>query len=85
MLHILQVRRSLAAFHPHADLEVLDLGQDIIAFRRFLGEKKVNVIFNNSAWTIPINLHPLGTFDHIKNRELEVEYQLAPYEMLWLS
>jgi glycosidase len=85
ILHILRIRRQLAAFHPEAEMTCFEMHPDVISFTRGEGVDKIHILFNNTKNGISLNLSKLGNFDHLQGQEIDAQYTLAPYEMLWLS
>jgi sucrose phosphorylase len=91
--HLLDVRRRQPAFHPRAEQEVLDLGDEgVIALARHdprsgqrivvlagVADRAVRVDLSGAAETLPER-------DLLTGRRVEgTVWELGPYETVWLS
>jgi sucrose phosphorylase len=81
LVHLLRVRRELAAYSPFSPQQVLDLGDEVVAIRRGTGPEAVTAIVNVSHGAV--ELPTVRGLDVLTGRTHE-SLALARDEVVWL-
>lgn len=91
LLHLIQIRRAHAAFHPYGFQEVLSCPPEVFGLVRVSpdGKEKVLCLQNVSDRQVGMNTLPFiqrGMQDIITGEQLEhpVSFVLKPYQTMWL-
>ncbi|MEH6886553.1 sugar phosphorylase [Priestia megaterium] len=84
---IIQIRKTEPLFHPNVDLDVIDLGEELFAFKRTnTKNESIYVLHNLTNHTAVCRLE--GKYQDILTKE-QKEYSetisLDPYQFLWLK
>ncbi|MBA9042325.1 sucrose phosphorylase [Bacillus aryabhattai] len=84
---IIQIRKTEPLFHPNVDLDVIDLGEELFAFKRTNAKSEsIYVLHNLTNHTTVCRLE--GKYQDILTKE-QKEYSetisLDPYQFLWLK
>ncbi|MEH6868571.1 alpha-amylase family glycosyl hydrolase, partial [Priestia megaterium] len=84
---IIQIRKTEPLFHPNVDLDVIDLGEELFAFKRTNAKREsIYVLHNLTNHTTVCRLE--GKYQDILTKE-QKEYSetisLDPYQFLWLK
>ncbi len=87
--HMIQVRTHQPAFHPHADLQVLQLDDRIFGLRRRALGQTVFALANMSADHLIINLRVQTVTSELRDllsgrRVSANTVHMGPYEVVWL-
>lgn len=86
--HLIQCRRQQAAFHPDAQMEVLNWDNSLFAFYRISPHQRLLCVYNLSSKTVFCPL-PIGDYlEVISGETLHCDGQLRPLEpwrTLWLQ
>lgn len=88
-LHMLEVRRSQPAFHPHAGFDVLSLDHRVFSVRRFTPNEEVYALTNVGGETVTLSLASVGSAPKLKDllsRSIvrREAITLNPYQTCWL-
>ncbi|MEH0697285.1 alpha-amylase family glycosyl hydrolase [Vibrio owensii] len=84
MTHLLNLRQQYAAFSPLASQQVLNLGDGIFALQRGDGEEAIRFAVNLTSQAQAVVLADSG-FDLISEQLMPTEFELAPYQFVWLT
>ncbi|WP_440889138.1 alpha-amylase family glycosyl hydrolase [Vibrio sp. WZ-1] len=84
MTHLLNLRQQYAAFSPQASQQVLNLGDGIFALQRGDGEEAIRFAVNLTSQAQAVVLADSG-FDLISEQLMPTEFELAPYQFVWLT
>ncbi|OPH54165.1 sugar phosphorylase [Vibrio campbellii] len=84
MTHLLTLRQQYAAFSPQASQQVLNLGDGIFALQRGDGEEAIRFAVNLTSQARAVVLADSG-FDLISEQLMPTEFELAPYQFVWLT
>ncbi|ELE2039702.1 sugar phosphorylase [Vibrio vulnificus] len=84
MTHLLNLRQQYAAFSPQASQQVLNLGDGIFALQRGDGEEAIRFAVNLTSQAQAVVLADSG-FDLISAQLMPTEFELAPYQFVWLT
>ncbi len=87
-LHLIAVRRAQPAFHPNSGFEILELGRQLFAIRRFCEQQELYAVANISSrpagFTLPGGKGPW--FDLLSSRSLPGDScRLGAYDACWLT
>ncbi len=89
-LDLIKIRARQKAFHPNAGFEILDLGPELFAIKRFHSEQVIYAITNISSKPHHVSLAELGisdpTVDLINAKRINEDFlEIKPYQYVWLS
>lgn len=97
-LHLLHVRRSHPAFHPHGEQRVLDLGDALFAFERRAPDESEFIICLSNFTDQPVVVSPGERAPALSDTDMLVdliqdsppqhrngELLLEPYQTVWLT
>lgn len=87
--HMIRVRSCQPAFHPHADLQVLGLDDQVFGVRRIKSDQTIFALTNLSAERRTINLHSKSATSELNDllsgrRVATGAVNLGPYDRVWL-
>lgn len=88
--HMIAVRRSQPAFHPHAAFEILELDPRVFAIRRSCPHQQIRAVTNISSEAVTVSLpgsYPEKTLTDLLSGAATPcdSILLAPYQSLWLT
>jgi sucrose phosphorylase len=89
-LDLIKIRARQKAFHPNAGFEILDIGPNFFAIKRYQSYQVIYAITNISSRSHNVSLAKLGitepTVDLIKGKRInEDSLEIKPYQYVWLS
>lgn len=81
--HLLDVRKTEAAFSPFSKQQILSLDDKLFAVRRGNGNGSITAVINVSGEYISIDTGTSGT-DILTGEHLESKTTLSPYQVRWI-
>jgi len=89
-LDLIKIRARQKAFHPNAGFEILDMGPEFFAIKRYHSDQVIYSITNISSKPYSVSLAELGisepTVDLIKGKKISEDFlEIKPYQYVWLS
>jgi len=89
IINLVSIKKQIKAFHPNAKRENLNMGKKIFCFKRTSLDKRhiVYNITNLSSKNQKLQLNSkLGNFKNLLDKsKINRNFELRPYETLWLS
>ena len=88
--HMIQVRKRQSGFHPHADLQVLQLDDRVFALKRMHADQTVFALTNMSADHLNIDICTETKAPELKDflsgrMAATNAVDMGPYDVLWLT
>jgi len=88
--HLIRVRTSQPAFHPHAALHVLALDDRVFAVKRMQADQTILALTNMSADHLRLDIGAETTVKTVRDlisgrRVMANAVAMGPYEVLWLD
>jgi glucosylglycerate phosphorylase len=86
--HLLSVRSSSPAFHPHGTQKILEIDKRIFAVLRTSPDETEQVLYlqNVSTQEVQVQIpNQKAARDLLTNRSVDMQLTLRPYQTLWLT
>lgn len=80
---LIQIRKQYSAFDPYAKQEVIDLGTDVFAVRRF--GKNESILSLTNVTSHEVDLVDIHGFDLIHENNIGSLFTLSPYQTAWIK
>ncbi|KAF0818509.1 putative glycosyltransferase YcjM [Bacillus sp. ZZV12-4809] len=83
--NMIEIRQAHSAFSPFAEQEVVDMGSDLFALKRFNKETGEEILFavNVKAEPVKLSCDLIGT-NLLTGEQTDSEVTLQPYEFVWI-
>lgn len=80
---LIKIRKQYSAFDPYAKQQVINLGNDIFAVRRF--GKNETILSLTNITSHEVNLAGIHGFELIHENKIESSFTLSPYQTAWIK
>ena len=85
-MELIEIRKAHSAFSPFASQEVLDLGENTFALKRYNEDTKEKITFIVNIDSKVANINPsIKGIDIVTGREINGNIELKPYEFVWIK
>ncbi|MCM3706452.1 MULTISPECIES: alpha-amylase family glycosyl hydrolase [Cytobacillus] len=82
---MIEIRQAHSAFSPFAEQEVVDMGTDVFALKRFNKETGEEILFAVNVKSSPVKLSGnLNGTNLLTGEKTDSEITLKPYEFVWI-
>lgn len=84
LVELINIKKTIKAFHPDGSQELLSLGDKLVAFNRVYQGSKVMVIINISNQELTINYNVVGK-DLYNQEDINDSVVMKPYQIRWIE